>query len=476
MSTRLNKIKNFFSYQDLTRDTKPIITMLLFAIPLFISAFANNGMSLINSIVLKTTVGGDSVTAINQTSPLSSLILQFGFGCTAGFGVVIANFCGSKNEDKIKQSIFLSIVACFIIWLVIGVIGIFSLKPLLNLLNVNELYYEKAYIYFLTALIFYIFNLLSNLSAHILRALGNSFVVLIASIISMGSQILFCFLLTSKSIANLDTFGAALSMAGASIINAGICFFFIFKKYRISKKDMTFDGNIAKDMTKMALPLGFQWSILYIGAFVLASQVNLFGIYASKGMAVYSSWEGFAINTAMGTTGLMMSNYVGQNYGKKNYQRIKRGVFDGFSIVFIIYLIQLAILLPTVHLVPYIYLPANEVNERVMFYSSTYLYVTISLGIFQGLINISRGTLQGIKKPLLPFLSGIGELGARIGISLLVPFLIDQNYRATLSDASFIGISFATGTAWFISFLIMGIPLIFLLLKNDEFKAYELKR
>ena len=89
MSTKLNKIKSFFSYQDLTRDSKPILTMLIFAIPLFVSAFVNNGMSLINSIVLKATVGGDSVTAINQTSPLSALILQFGFGCTAGFGVVL---------------------------------------------------------------------------------------------------------------------------------------------------------------------------------------------------------------------------------------------------------------------------------------------------------------------------------------------------------------------------------------------------
>lgn len=67
MASKISKIKSFFSYQDLTRNTRPIITMLIFAIPLFISAFVNSGMSLINSVVLRTTVGGDSVTAINQT-------------------------------------------------------------------------------------------------------------------------------------------------------------------------------------------------------------------------------------------------------------------------------------------------------------------------------------------------------------------------------------------------------------------------
>lgn len=130
-------------------------------------------------------------------------------------------------------------------------------------------------------------------------------------------------------------------------------------------------------------------------------------------------------------------------------------------------------MLPTVRFVPYIYLPANEVNERVMFYSTTYLYVTISMALFQGLINISRGALQGIKRPLFPFISGIGELFARIGVSLLIPYIIDNNYRNTLSDASYIGISFATGTAWFVSFLIMGTALIFLVFKNDEFKTFK---
>ena len=470
MASKISKIKSFFSYQDLTRNTRPIITMLIFAIPLFISAFVNSGISLINSIVLRTTVGGDSVTAINQTAPLSALILQFGFGCTAGFGVVIANLYGTKNEEKVKKAIFLSIVSCFVIWLILGGIGILTLRPLLNLLNVNELYYEKAYIYFALMLAFYIFNLLSNLSTHILRALGNSFVVLISSLISMAFQIGICFLLTSKSIANLDIVGAAIAMACASLVNGGICYYFIFKKYRICKKDLRFDGEILKDMAKIGLPLGFQWSVLYIGTFVLASQVNLFGVYAAKGMAVYSSCESFAINTTMSTTGLMMSNFVGQNYGKKQYGRIKKGILDGYLIVLIIYLIQLAVLLPMVRYVPYIYLPGNDVNERVMFYSSTYLYITISMAIFQGLINISRGALQGMKKPLFPFISGIGELIVRIGVSLLIPFLIDNNYQNTLSDPSYIGISFATGSAWFMSFIIMGTALIIIISKNNEFK------
>ena len=41
---------------------------------------------------------------------------------------------------------------------------------------------------------------------------------------------------------------------------------------------------------------------------------------------------------------------------------------------------------------------------------------------------ISRSSLQGVKRPLIPLISGIGELLARILVSLTLPYLIDNNY------------------------------------------------
>ena len=470
MSERLERIKSFFGYQDLTRDVRPMKAMILFAIPLIITALATNGMNLLNSVVLKYTVGGDSVTAINQTSPLYSTIFQFGFGCTSGFGVVVANLYGAKNELGVKKAISSSIVLCVLIWLILGIVGVICLRPLLSALHVNELYYERAYQYFLVMLICYIFNLLSNLSGHILRALGNSFIVLVSSIIMITSQVGFCFLLTSQSIGNLDTIGAALAVTLASIVNVLICFYFILKKYKLDKESFKIDKSIYKDLIKLGAPLGFQWSVLFIGSIVLASQVNLYGIYASKGMMIYSSWEGVAINSVMGAIGTTVTNYVGQNYGAKKYQRVKDGIKDGYLIVLIIYALILATMLPTVKYIPYIYLPRDEVNERVMFYSSTYLYIILVSSIFQGMINVSRGSLQGIKKPLFPFISGIGELLARVGVSLLIPYLIDQNYKNTLSDSSYIGLSFSNASAWLMSVLIMGIAVYIMIFKNEKFK------
>ena len=475
MSTNLERIKQFFGYQDLTRSVRPLVAMLLFAIPLIITTFLSNGMTLINSLVLKETVGGDSVTAINQTNALSALILQFGYGCTSGFGIVVANFHGAKDIEKTKKAIVSSIIFCFAIWLVIAPLGIIFLKVMLHALNVDELYFDRAYNYFLIILIFYIFSLLSNLSGHILRALGNSFTVLVSSILTSLNHIGFVYLLTAKYLGNLDTRGAAIATIITSILNLSICFYFVFRKYKIGKESFKFDKSIYKDLAKLGVPLGFQWSVLYIGSFVLARQVNSFGIYASKGMAIYSSWETLAINSIMGAIGTTVVNFTGQNYGAKKYMRVKKGIIDGYILVAIIYSVMLVALLPTVKLVPYIYLPKDEINERVIFYSTTYLYITISAAVFQGIINVSRGALQGIKRPLFPFISGLGELAGRIGVSLLVPFIIDANYKTTLSDKSYVGLSFSNATAWFLSALIMGIAVLILILRNKKFQSDEVE-
>ena len=86
---------------------------------------------------------------------------------------------------------------------------------------------------------------------------------------------------------------------------------------------------------------------------------------------------------------------------------------------------------------------------------------------------ISRSSLQGINKPLIPFISGVGELAARILVSLFVPYLIDNNYQVTHSNASFLGLCFSNTSAWLVSFLLMGTATIVTIILNKKFKYDE---
>jgi Na+-driven multidrug efflux pump len=156
-----------------------------------------------------------------------------------------------------------------------------------------------------------------------------------------------------------------------------------------------------------------------------------------------------------------MLSYTGQNYGAKNIDRIKHGIKDAIVIDLIFYSIVLIISQIIAKNVAYIFLPKEEINDDIIFYCSSYIKIITPFLICQGLLQISRSILQGIKKTIIPFISGIGELLARIFICLLIPTLI--NPSNPISNESYLGICFSTPLAWVTSLLIMGGSVIYII-------------
>jgi Na+-driven multidrug efflux pump len=467
-----NKIHGLFGFIDLT-EGNVLRKLIQFSIPIFLTYLLTNLLSLANSLVLKNTVGGDSVTAMSQTNSLNSIILQFALGCASGFAVVGGNYQGAKNEEKLQQSFGASIRLSFIIGAILSVVGFAILRSALGWLNVADVYFEKAYWYFFVILCGFIIMIFNQLVIAYLRILGNSFYSMIVSLLTLALHVLLCFLFTSPNLANLDTVGCALSTGIIDLISLAANYIFLIKKYplfRLSRKSFKFDWSLEKELLAQGLPLGFQWSILFIGSFVVTSQINLFGAAASKGMGVASNVEGYS-SIIYSTTSASALAFASQNNGARHYRRIRQCLWYSLLIDFISYLIIFAlgysVLIPYS---PYIFLPANEVNERVMFYCSVYLYIVFPSLILQGILTVCRSILQGIKKPLIPLLSGIGELVMRIVIALFLPLLVDANYRTTHSDSSYIAVSFSTMSAWTISVLIMGVATLICLYHDKAFQ------
>lgn len=161
-------------------------------------------------------------------------------------------------------------------------------------------------------------------------------------------------------------------------------------------------------------------------------------------------------------------SFVGQNYGAGYFDRIKKGIKECILIDIIFYIFILLITIPLIKYVPYIFLPATDLEgqagELIKFYSNTYLYIITPSLILQGLLQLSRSSLQGIKKPMIPFLSGVGELVARILVCLFIPSLI--NPSNPFSNESYVGICFSTPSAWLVSVLIMGLSSIYIIFIN----------
>ena len=456
----MNFLKKLFKPIDLTTGN-PWKVILLFAIPILLSTILSSAFSLINALVLKTTVGGDSVTAINQTGSITSFLFNFAYGCTSGFSILISNKCGSKDKEGIKKAFINSAFLSSIIAITISVIGLIIYPYLFNLLHTDTSLIEKASNYLQTILCSFILMVLSNLLANFLRALGDATVPLIISVFTTIINILLAFLFTG--VIRLDTRGVALATLIANLFSVIVTLIYIFKNYpylKLKKSDLKLDKNIIFNLLKLGLPLGLQWSILFIGSFVQASKVNEFGKVAQQAVSCYQPFESY-ITIPLSVISSVMLSYIGQNYGAKHVDRIKKGLRDAIIIDIIFYVIALVFSQLIAEKVPYIFLPSEDISEKVIYYCSTYIRILSPFLIMQGLLQISRSALQGIKKTVIPFISGIGELFARIFVCLLIPSLI--NPTNPISDESFIGICFSTPLAWFTSLIIMGGSVIYII-------------
>lgn len=456
--------KNMFKSMDLTKGSI-FKALFFFSLPLFITSVITSAFGLINSLVLKYTVGGNAVTAINVTGSISSLLFNFAYGAVSGFATITANYHGSKNEKGCSKSIYQSLYISLVISLAVSAIGFIFLDQLIEFLNIEETYVADAKAYFVIILAMFPLLMFNNLLAAELRALGNSFFPLVVSLIQAAINLGFALLFTGPL--ELGVRGAAFASLIAYLVTIFIFAVYLLMKYpsyHPSKENLKLDWRMILSLLKLGLPLGFQWSVLFIGSFVQSSVVNQFGEgMASKANVVSNNYENY-ISMVVLFLGNGLLTFVAQNYGANRIDRIRKATKVCWISTLILWITTISISMFIIPYFPYIFLRRDEVTEQVKYYSSVYCYIISICLILQGTLRIFRSVLQGIKKSLWPLLSGVGELGARILVCLLLPKLI--NPANPVSNASYVGVAFSNPAAWLASVLIMGSAVLYFMTKG----------
>ena len=92
------------------------------------------------------------------------------------------------------------------------------------------------------------------------------------------------------------------------------------------------------------------------------------------------------------------------------------------------------------------------------------------------LLFIGRNSMQGIEKPLWPFLAGIGELVARSVICLFLPQIVNGGaINCNASDWAYISVCLADPLAWIVACFFLVPPLIKSIAKWKKEEASESK-
>lgn len=404
--------KTSFKSLDMTKG--PIGPALLaFTLPILFGNLFQQLYTIVDTIIVGRTLGSDALAAVGATGTISFLVVGFATGIASGFAVVTSQRFGAKDEDGIRYSVSNGIILLALIGVVVTILSVLFMRQILTVMNTPENIFEDAYRYITIICLGLLATVFYNLFACLLRAIGNSSVPLYFLVFSSLLNIVLDLVFIISF--GWGVAGAAIATIMSQLISAIGSGIYIVMKERslVPRKDQwRIKSNISIAQIYIGLPMALQYAITASGTMVMQAAVNIFGSIAVAAFSAASKCSMIFTTTYM-SIGQSMATYVGQNYGKGDLDRIKKGV-RLINIVSAIYSVIAGVLV--VWLLPYeMKLFVSDANELASLipWARTYLIESAIFYIPLGMIFIFRNSMQGYGASMLAMAAGIIEMITR---------------------------------------------------------------
>ncbi|HFU4054257.1 TPA: MATE family efflux transporter [Streptococcus suis] len=421
---------------DLTKG-KPILVILQFAIPLLIGSFFQLAYNFADSMIVGHTLGKDAFASVGSTASLIFLIIGFAQGVTNGLTILSAQRFGAEDFEGLKKSFVHGLFYSFFISLILTILALTFLQPILVLMKTPASIIQHSQA-FLTAMFGGLtFTIFYNFLSSALRSLGNSKTPLVALIIAcfINIGLDFFFILVMK----WGVFGAGFATITAQACSVIFLIFYIVKKvpqYHISFSDLRLDKDNLKKHAQLGFPMGFQASIIAIGAMTLQFMVNQLGTDAIAAQAIALRTDQLAM-LPMVNLGVAIATFTAQNYGAKLYDRIREGVRKALYLNIAWALIFALILVLGNRFFSGLFLP--NASQTVLDLALVYYIINGSCYWIVASLFILRSFIQGLGKGFIPTLAGFGELIFRAAVAVIGMQYFGFYGTAAANPAAWIG-------------------------------------
>lgn len=392
--------------------------IFLFGLPLLFGNILQQLYNFVDTIVVGRGISLEALAAVGSTGCINFLVLGFIIGLAQGVSILCAQYFGAGEYERVRKSITMSFILCFVVGLLITAISFLSTRWILELLNTPANIIDDATAYirliFLASLIPTFYNFYSG----ILRAVGDSknplIAMIIAFIVNTVLDILFVIPL------HMGVAGAAYATIIAQAVSMIYCWICTkrISFLKLTKEDWKMDWSLFWKSFSLSMPVALMNSVTACGVMIMQNAINSFG---SDYVAGYSTGSKIIIllEQISSTFGFAAGSFVGQNLGAGKVERIKKGVFEINWIVIALNAVSFALMV--VFGKSLIRLLIGDESTFVIDIASHCVVFLSSCLIFLGILWIYRCSLQSMGDTLWPMVSGFIEFFARLIAIWLLP-------------------------------------------------------
>jgi putative MATE family efflux protein len=411
--------------------------LIAFTLPLLLGNFFQVLYNTADTLIVGQTLGKDALASVGATGSINFLIVGFAQGMTAGLTILTAQRFGAKDKLAVKKSYITGLYFTIAISIILSILSVIFVGPLLQIMQTPAEIFAGARTFMSIMLGGMIATNLYAYLSNALRALGDSktplYALIVASILNIAFEYFAILVL------HLGLVGASAATILAQSISVVYLFIHIKKKvpeFTLTKALLHYDRKEINHHARLAIPMGFQSSIIAIGSITLQIALNKMGTDAVATQAIVSKIDQLAM-LPMISIGLAMATFAAQNYGAKQYKRINQGLSRAI-IIAVAWSIGFALLLNLAHFYfTTAFISASQIAVLEM--ASHYYLVNGSFYWLLAILFVTRSTIQGLGNAKIPTLCGFAELFMRAGVAIIGVLMLNYTVIISSNPAAWIG-------------------------------------
>lgn len=310
--------------------TEGVIWKLLvrFFLPILFGSLFQQLYNTADAVIVGNFVGKEALAAVGGTTgTFINLLVGFFTGLASGATVIIAQYYGAKEQDALRRALHTGIALGIAGGAVFMAIGLVFAPAVLSAMGTPPEILDYAVTYMRIYFVGIIPGLLYNVGAGILRALGDSrrplVVLILCCLCNIVLDILFVVVF------RMGVAGAGWATTISQLLSCVCVLYFLARMpeehCRLHPAQIRFDRVTLFKIVQIGLPAGLQSTMYNISNVILQAKVNEFGTDTIAAWTVYSKIDAIFWMT-ISAFGVAITTFVGQNFGARKFDRIKRGV------------------------------------------------------------------------------------------------------------------------------------------------------
>lgn len=322
---------------EIDMTSGPIFTkLMMFVLPLMASSVLQLLFNAADVIIVGKFAGSLALAAVGSNGSLISLLVNVFIGISTGANVLVARLYGSHDQEELSRCVHCSMMLSCILGIFVAIFGFLAATPILSAMSTDPKVLPLSSLYLRIYFIGVPAALVYNFGAAILRAVGDTErplqFLFVAGVVNVVLNLILVVVF------HMSVAGVAIATAVSQYVSAFLvvrCLVRSDSVYQLRLRDLRIHKDILIRILQIGAPAGLQSSLFSISNVLIQSSINSFGYVCMAANSAAGNLDGFVYvaTNSLYHAGL---SFISQNYGARQYPRIRRIVTIGIATSFVL--------------------------------------------------------------------------------------------------------------------------------------------